>query len=576
MEHYKVEAKLISLLSEINQLVGELGEYAAIGTVQQNLQQIQKQAQHPQASIQLFYLTQPKIEFQKQLADWLDIEEELQQQIFNGSEEKVIKKEFNGETYSISVAPFEKINSSRVGEHKPTLTIAVLNGTDFQDTHWEEKILSYLSNRGLFFLITEEGVEVPRESLRNLSRNVLYFESHKGGDLANKAKMSEKLGTKAFHGILQVGINHNLLLSLENIFTLLDLVIEQEDRNLKGKKVLNQQQVIRVQSKTQISTYDLAAEIKNLIQTQTTQLEKGILNDLENQTKPQVGEFSLKVEQLSENIGELETIKGSRRNQLKIPKDIEEKSMMAVENHFMDLGHRQLVSIRDALKNLERDFDKLCQKHAIPTFSLNTKFLTDQPLKVIVASALRWERPYLGEAPVKGFYEYFMAMRKYQMVFFMLVSSLGLSFMRNLRAYMIPLTILLFGFGAYNVHKAVEQESEENEEKEINKAKDSLRQEIKRMGTEITRQWAKTINDFLKGQSQQYLLLIESNMKEYFQKKNIEDEDLKKKIQRQVQSLDNSERKMSNIVRSKEAIFRNVIRAKSEIIQTIAQYLKNK
>jgi hypothetical protein len=573
MESYKVDGKITSLLDEINTLVGEMGDYGAISSVIQNLKQIQQQVKHPQASIAFFYLSTLSQEFRNQLTAWMDIDgiEEL----FAGTEEKSILKEFQGEGYSISSSPFEKINSSTVAGHKPTLLIALLNKEDLQDSNWEEKILSYLSDKGIFFLIAEEGVTIPRESLKSLSKNVLYFENYYSNELVQKPKFSEKFGTKAFSGILQAGINHNLILSMENIFSLLDLVIEQEDRNLKGKKVLNQQQVIKVQSKANASTYDIGADIKNLIQNQTTQLEKGILDELENHIRPQVGRFSLVSDELTQEIVELETIKGSRKNQLKIPKEVEVRVMDTVENHFLELGNRHLVSIRDALKSLERDFDKLCQKNEIPSFSLNPKFLTDQQLKTILAGALRYERPYQSEAPVKGFYEYFMAMRKYQMIFFMLVSSFGLSFMRNLRSYMIPVTILLFGFGAYNVHKTVEKESEENEEKELGKARESLRQELKRMGTEISRQWGKTISDFLKNQSQQYLILIEGTLKEYFQKKGIEEEDLKKKIQRQVQAIDNSERKMSNIIRGKENLYRNILRSKSEVRQMLSQSLRS-
>jgi hypothetical protein len=575
MENYKIDGKILSLLDEINALVGEMGEYAAISSVVQNLKQIQQQIQHPQASIAFFYLSKPNQEFQIEVSRWMDIEGNPIQELFNGTEEKTLTKDFQGETFSISFSPFEKINSSTVAGHKPTLLIALLNQEDLLDSSWEEKILSYLSDKGIFFLISEAGISIPRESLRSFSKNVLYLENHSSDELAKKTKFSEKFGTKAFHGLLQAGINHNLLLSMENIFNLLDLVIEQEDRNLKGKKVLNQQQVIKVQSKANVSTYDIGADIKNLIQNQTALLEKGILDDLENQVRPQVGKFSQVSEQLTQEIVELETTKASRKNQLKIPKEVEEKAMYAVEKHFTELANRHLVSIRDSLKSLERDFEKLCLKNEIPSFSLNPKFLTDQQLKTILAGALRLERPYQSEAPVKGFYEYFMAMRKYQMIFFMLVSSFGLSFMRNLRSYMIPVTILLFGFGAYNVHKTVEKESEENEEKELGKARESLRQELKRMGAEISRQWGKVISDFLKTQNQQFLVLIESTLKEYFQKKGTEEEEMKKKIQRQVQSIDNSERKMSNIIRGKENLYRNILRSKSEVRQMLSQSLRS-
>jgi len=201
----------------------------------------------------------------------------------------------------------------------------------------------------------------------------------------------------------------------------------------------------------------------------------------------------------------------------------------------------------------------------MPSPSLNFASLSDAELVSILDSVVYIDKPFSAEMPKKGAYEYFMAVRKYQMLFFMMASAFGLSFVRNVMMFTIPATLVLLGFGIYSVMITVEKERKEKTEKELKKAQESLFGEAKRIATEISRQWGRQFSEHLRNQGILITEETENYIKVFYTKRKTGLDEEKKNLQRMLQGIDQSERTLELVKRNAASWQRTLARNRNEI-----------
>jgi hypothetical protein len=192
----------------------------------------------------------------------------------------------------------------------------------------------------------------------------------------------------------------------------------------------------------------------------------------------------------------------------------------------------------------------------------------------MLQASLGLQRNYQGELVRQGFFEYAMMARRYLMILFMFISAFGLSFLRGYREFMIPVSVLLLSIGSIVVIRSVQRERSETMEKEINKAKESLRAETKRMCSDVQRAWGAMISQHLSDQSQAILGQIEFAIRTHQTQRANESVEEKQRLQRQLQGLENSERKLLMTAKSKDVVVSALSQVSGELRQLVLTNMK--
>jgi hypothetical protein len=565
MNAFTIDPKVRISANELLNVVEESGLqqtsqqfYDALKTIANNRNQVL-------ANIDVYYFNTPSESFWHKVSLWLGGQSSLP--------EGDIEVNHNSITYILNIRTFEQISSKSIGSIPNPLSVILIGQEDIKNPDFYDKLLALINDKIHVLFVLEKDVMLLSHLKTELSHVAASVEYVNEKDLYLQP-LTERISNPEYWALLQLAYTYNCFGTLDDLNNFFTLIINQEERTLKAKKAIGQQQVIKIQTKDSLSPSDVLNNIKGLLNQQFSMVEKGINDNYENHLRPITGDYSKLIEEDLIGLTRLESSKKTKTMALSIPSDFETKHYDSIYNFFLQEGHEHMILLRDAFKSAEKEVDKLLEKNGITGVSLNLKFLTDSQLRIILDSAVRAERPYDGVMPKKGAYEYFVAMRKYQIIAVMLMSTLGMSFLKNMRIFMLPLTVVLLGAGGFSVYKTVQKESEEKENDEIEKAKDSLRSESKRIASEVARQWLRVINDHLKMQLSQTVISLESYIKNYATKKQVDDEDEKKKVQRQVQSIDNNERKMANINRLRDTFYRNLQKNKMDSRQAFSLAIK--
>lgn len=520
--------------------------------------------------INVICIDKPDLQKLSQFIEWLGGAAQEQKAV--GSFPVKIDVKVDKMQYAINVDTFEAIQSSTAGSAPSVCEVIFISSelNDGNETEFAEFVTAISIDKPYSIFCTVNQSRTADQLFRIVRSNSLFAEQFSLDQLP-ETTFTSRLHSSDFTQFITACVNYQLISGIEGLNKIVDLMVENEERSYKAKKALGQQQAIKIQSKSGPVISDVGTYIKTSITNQFSQLEKAISDSFEAFSRPQTGEYSKLTDTLADHLESLTETAKSKKKVLSIPKDFTTHFLVEIRKAILNQGHQHLIFMRDSIRETENEINSYCEKNGLPHVSLNMKYLTDTNLVELLESAIRIEKDYEGKMPQKGFYEYFMAMRKYQMIVLMIISTFGLgSIRKSLSLYMIPVSILLMGWGGYNVYKTVNQEAEELEETELTNAREILKNEAKRIVSEVSRTWVRTISDHLRNQSNSTLTGIENTMKDYFVKKTMEDEEEKKKVQRQIQGVDNSERKLSNLIRAKEVHLRNMSKTKSEFRQAIS------
>ena len=411
------------------------------------------------------------------------------------------------------------------------------------------------------WMLKEKEVKVPSFSFRDDS---LSCEWANYGDEATV--LSNALKRPDFLSKLAVSHTYNAFLTLETLNQLTGKFVKQSEKFNRTQRLSLPVGAGNLSSTKVNWENDPFYQVKNGVQQQLGLLEKRIQDSMERFFLPATGEFWGKIHPSIDTLRELDTTEKAKSNVLRIDDKVQEA--------FLNLNRRVLSQqfksvmrlVNDAVNSLEKDMAQTCRQKEIPTISLYVSPLNDKELPLTLDSTVRMERSYEATVQRKGFYEYFMAVRKYQMLFLMLVSLFGIgSFIRRQPQIMITASLILTAFGAYTLRKTVSQERQEQTEKEVERARENLREETKRIANETLQRWRKQLSDYFKTLNTQVIRQIDEAASNYQQRKQAQQEDVKRTFQRISQNLDANDKLLASFQRNQDMWLRNVQRLKSEL-----------
>jgi hypothetical protein len=343
--------------------------------------------------------------------------------------------------------------------------------------------------------------------------------------------------------------------------------LRQETRGLAVKKTLTQQRVSRLSRGTgNKRANEILTTLRNEIGDQFADFERGVAKRWEERTAPEIGTLWEKVDPLIDDIDDFEREDQAKATLLRIPEENKSHILNAVFEALHEECLADLVAMRDLFRDVNRRVERIVQEADGPPVVVQFDHVTDDEVRRLLEARVRTRRDYNGQIPRRGFYEYVMGARRYQIVFYMMFSTLGFSFIRAYTEIMITVTLVLLSVGALGVAHTVRRERVEGVQREREKMRSWLHGEIEQIFADVRRAWLSTLNDHLKQQQKRALPQVEAVLREHRRRQSEESEEAKRSVQLQLQGLENTGRKLSAAkqrceqVRQDTATFQNQLR----------------
>ncbi|WP_020599949.1 hypothetical protein [Spirosoma panaciterrae] len=363
----------------------------------------------------------------------------------------------------------------------------------------------------------------------------------------------------------QVAIVHtyNSLLTIDSIHEALNQLTGQAERATRLNKLLNQAGSGSARGGVESDPF---STLKAFMQQKLPQFEKDALDQLDAYFMPGTGRYWTDINPTIDSLTELETVQRAKTNLLRIDQNAINLFMKHVRRVIQRNLTQAFEPIRKGFETLEKELNDLATSKKLPPVSLFFTHLTENQLQPILDSAVRIDRAYEASINRKGFYEYAMAVRRYQMMFFMFASTFGVAAtIRTHLEVMIPLSLALMSYGIYSIRKTVMQERAEVQERELEKAHDTLREESRRISGEVQSRWRRQLSEYFKGQQTGLLRQLDDIAVAYQQQRVAEADDEQRRLRRVTQRYESLEKQLYTLTQALRNWQRNQQTIKNEL-----------
>ncbi len=338
---------------------------------------------------------------------------------------------------------------------------------------------------------------------------------------------------------------------------LLSSVVTQEQRGAKVRKGQLQQRLTRLQQRGAVRDVEPLTQVRSIVRRHLGDFEKGLQVRTDELVAPHIGSLAQHVRGVVAGLESLEESPQSRTMALAVPPAFTEALLSDLRQRLHEAGHRDIAALRDEVLLMEEEVNGAVESHGLPPLPLDVPPLPQDRLQRLLTQAIRIERAYAGQAPRQGVMEYFMGARRYQMLFFMLVSVVGPIFglQRGFQAtngFLVVSALLLVG-GGISVTRSVKRERVEKLEGELGKAREALAQELTRALVGFGQGWTTAVGEWLRTLEQRVLAVAESTLREQSQRRAQEVTDERHRLQLQVQGLDANERRLTAALKTRES-----------------------
>ena len=347
------------------------------------------------------------------------------------------------------------------------------------------------------------------------------------------------------------------------------LVVEQEQRTIRVKRATAQQKTAKLQMGGS-NLAEVVADIRVRIQRTLADFEKSVQEGVAELFLPQIGSLSQRVEARLAEIRTLERTVGEKSIQLRlVPKD-ESDLLRLIGDGIRDRAYSDLRSFRDVLELISTDVDRTLEASGAPPVTLRHAQVPDSRVNRVLDSAVRFDRSFRGEMPKEGLPEYLQQAKKYQALWLTLASATGATLIAPVKAFAAVLAPVLLGVGVISVHRSLPRERAENMAREVDKARDLLRGEAKRIFSEAERGWTSAISDALRDEQATVLLQFEAAIREGQSRRNTEVAEERSRVQRAMEGLQHAEGQLSVSARTRDSVLNAGAQLRGALRQLIA------
>lgn len=366
----------------------------------------------------------------------------------------------------------------------------------------------------------------------------------------------------------EIFYSYSLTLLIADIKETLLMEMEEEEREMKAQRQRASQKISSLTTSANHFSTNTFTPVREKLQQQLAQFEYGLHTRLEKFFDTPGSGYWKKMEDTLEDFQSLNEKKAGRKSKLSIPPEIQEDFLQQANQLVRNHGMVDIKFMDDELDNVAREIEHFFTVNKTPFVPLSRRYITPENLDEVSRKIVRLEQVYRGEQKRQGGYEYFMAIRRYQMIFFMFLSTSGLSFWnkaKEFRPILIPVTFFLLGLGVFSVARNTQQDRRDFKEKELDRAKGVLKSEMRRIANEFMRSWKLSISSFIKQQFADLISQVETQQMNLSHSKGRELEEDRRKFQQILAGVESDERRLEGLQRQLNMWERNFARAVSDL-----------
>lgn len=447
---------------------------------------------------------------------------------------------------------------------------------DYLDKKYLDKWLSCKKNqyRALWVLDFTENAGLERE-LRSGIRRIEKFHYLKAGGTLSPGEWLASLQEWLDTGERDTCLKLSIAQTLEPLFELMKEIVARENNILQTRKLANtfDSQIIR-KEETQNSSIEIINFTKQILQKNLGELEKSFRLKYEDLNKPNIGFFAMSTASYASQISTLEyeeLAEKSEKFQTTLPDEITTGFLKENEEMLMKELNKDRAYAETILNEVIKKINQMLQEKTRMTIPADFSSFQLVSNERILKSNNYIQRAYQGETTKKGAMEYFVALRDYtglMMVVVGLLAPLNMiasasdgtfggpfaKFLKSIATWVklgtALITATMIVYGIHDLRKRIPRKRKEETDREVNKAKDSIIQEGKRIYAEASRDWVQNITSWLKDVANQVTIEVEKLLKSVADKKVAQLSNEKSSQARSQQSIDNALRNIQNAERS--------------------------
>ena len=545
----------MQLAKDLTRSITELGPLPATRTLLADLGTLSAYCEERGVDVDVVVAASPTPEAAKSIAAWLTPSLEPSALIeagANGSGAVSVPLADGQSVVRIAgaaTAPIQKVAAPR-----PAVLVTVLGSAAPLERDRQEELGDLMEDRALVILMSALPDE-SRATLQPLAlqRQVPMVESPDPASLpANGWPL--RLESAPPPGIAATLRGYAALYGIDTAAKAVKLVLEQEQRSLKVKRALVQQESAKLQQPA-ANPMELITETRTRLQRTFGEFERTAQEGLRTLFLPQVGTLSNAVEQFLLKLGSFEEKKGEKTIALRLADKVEVDFFALIRetarSHAMGAVAR-LAALFDAA-----DAEGNASLAAVdaPPLSVERAAISEVRLTRMLDSAMRIDRPYRGEFPNHGIQEYIQQAKKYLSIFVAILGAAGVSMTKFLPPQaVLGISLALIGAGLATLPSRIRRERAENLSRELERARDIMRGEARRMFSEIEREWLAMVGEALRDEQTYFMQQFEAAVREGQARRTIEVADDRRRLQRQLSGMDNSDRLLTAAKRTRDAV----------------------
>ena len=451
--------------------------------------------------------------------------------------------------FSAAHSPVQKVAAPR-----PAVLMAVAGSFDALAPGRREALEDDMDDRAMMLLLADSGESSNSMQSLALQRQVAIVETASVESLAAggwRARV-EAGSLPAMPMILRA---YAALYAIETAASALRLVIEQEQRSMKVKRAIAQQENAKLQQPI-ASPMELIGETRSQLQRSFSEFERTVQEGLRALFLPRVGSLAQVVEQFLLAITKFEELKGEKTISLRLGEPVEAEFFRKIRDACQERCMEDLVRVNELFEGAAARGNAALAAIEAPSFEVQHAIISQLRISRMLDSALRVDRPYRGELPNPGIQEYSQQVKRYLNIVLAVLgtATAGMSTKVLPPKVVMLITIPLTLAGVATLPHRIKRERAENLAKEFERARDVMRSEARRIFADVEREWMALVGEALRDEQTFYLQQFESSVREGQSRRANELADDKRRLQRQLSGMDSTDKVLAATRRTRDTV----------------------
>jgi hypothetical protein len=365
--------------------------------------------------------------------------------------------------------------------------------------------------------------------------------------------LPERLHAKPWPELIALSRSQVATLSVAAAVKVFGAILTEETRGLRVRQAMVQQRVALVQKSSVPNGNEILTQIRSRLQRQFGDFERTISDRLSHLLSPASSTIWGRVE---DRLAELDSLEWSDRatgTRVQIPVSFDATLTDDVLLPLRQQAEDDIAALHE-LMDTQVDAVRKLIPHDAPRLTLQQREMSVAVFERLL-SRIRFDRVYRGDLPRPGLDEYLNVIRRNYIVL-SLLSFLGVSslFSKIHGPARIGLIAAFVPIAAFLLRRSVVKARKQSVEREVDRARELLRTELRRTFTEIERAWPLIIADYIREHFSAWSSEVDMLLRDHVRHVTESVSEEKVRVQRQLHTIETNNRQLQSASKRREAM----------------------